>query len=605
MNLTLKRIWHLACLAVNGSGGKLGLAYCVIILLMGLAEIQISVLFIAWNKDFFDALGKYDVDAAVWQIGVFAVLTAASAGLYLVGTYLRQLLQMRWRTTLTCASLDRWMKNKAYWHLNTTESSPLDNPDQRIAEDCRIFVQRLVGGGSMMGSDGNILDFITGLIGLITYVVLLWELSDFSLDFTLFGQAVSIEHYMVWAAPIYVLISSGLTHWLGAPLMKLNLINQHREADLRFALTHFRESKDAIALGDGEAAERLAIDARYGRILENWRQRIKREFILGCFTRPYFMTVLRIPLFIAFPAYLAGSVALGGLMQLSSAFQKVVTSLSWFIFCYKPLAELAATSNRLGFFLSEAEAAAMKPPSITTVASRNGALHIRDLAIRDPNGKPLLHLPELSIRPGEAVWIDGPSGIGKSTLIKAISGLWRHCGGSIEIPPGKTLFLPQNAYLPLGGLAAAVTYPDEPDDIDAVRALLARVGLDCPRHSRQLDRTDDMAKDHKLSGGEQQRLIIARILAAKPNWVFLDEATSALDAEAERQLYATLRNALPNTGFIVIAHREPRGLGVYRRLDLRESLLFAETAKQRKSETEETAREFAPETTERVAACAG
>ncbi len=588
MNMTLKRIWRLACLAVKGPGGKLGLVYCVVVLLMGLAEIQVSVKFINWNKDFFGALEKHDVDAAVWQIGVFAVLTLISAGLGQTGAYIRQLIQIRWRTTLTRASLDTWMKNKAYWHLNTTESSPLDNPDQRISEDCRIFVDRLVGSGALMGG-GNVLDFITGMIGLATYVVLLWELSDFSLNFTLFGQSIEIEHYMVWAAPIYVLISSIMTHWLGAPLMKLNVAQQHREADMRFALTHFREAKDAIALGNGEAAERHAIDSRYDRILKNWRQRINREFVLGCFTRPYMYSVMNLPLFLALPAFLAGYVALGGLMQLRNSFQKVVTSLSWFIFSYKTLAELAATSNRLGFFLSEAEAAAEKQPAIEPQASRDGALHIRDLTLKDPQGNLLLHLPELSLQPGEAVWIDGPSGVGKSTLVKAISGLWRHCHGTVEVPPGKTLFLPQSAYLPLGSLATAVTYPNEPDDIGAIRTLLASVGLECPRHAQQLEHAEDMAKDYKLSGGEQQRLIIARILATKPDWVFLDEATSALDAEAERQLYALLRNALPHTGFVVIAHREPQGLGTYRHLDLRDQHRPLEQHHYKKSEVEKHA----------------
>ena len=590
MNLTLQRIRRLAALAIKGKGGKLGLVYCVVVLLLGLAEIQVSVKLIAWSKDFYDALEKLDGGAALWQIGVFAVLTAASAGLYLVGNYIRQLVKIRWRTTLTNASLDRWMKNKAYWHLDTAESSALDNPDQRISEDCRIFVERLVGGTAVMGSSGSVLDFIIGLIGLTTYAMLLWNLSSFPLSVELFGRSFEIAHYMAWAAPIYVFVSSGLTHWLGAPLMKLNAMYQHREADLRFALTHFRESKDAIALSGGEAAERRAIDRRYQRILENWRQRIRQELILGCFTQPYMLTVLRIPLFLAFPAYLAGHVALGGLMQLSSSFQKVVTSLSWFIFYYKYLAELAATSNRLGHFLAEAEAAADQPPAIAARPSPDGALHVRDLTLRDPRGAALLHLPELRVEPGEAVWIDGPSGIGKSTLIKAVCGLWRHCSGHIGMPPGKMLFLSQHAYLPLGSLAAAVTYPDEPDDVASVKALFARVGLSCPRHEQELDRAEEMAKDYKLSGGEQQRLIVARILAAKPDWVFLDEATSALDADAERQLFGVLREALPATGFIVIAHREPRGLGDYRHVDLRDAAYSSGRRDSRQGE-----REMAPE----------
>jgi putative ATP-binding cassette transporter len=570
MNVALKRIWDLTCICVRGRGGRVGLLYCVIVLMLNLVEIQIALKLIVWNKDFYGALERYDAHAAVWQIGVFGILTGLSASQYLIATYIRQLLQIRWRTTLTTKMLDAWMKNKAYWHLNTTAASLLDNPDQRISEDCRVFVERLVGGGSSMGgASGNVLDFMTGLVGLANYVIVLWNLSSFSIGFSVAGYTVNVDHYMVWAAPLYVLVSSGLTHWLGAPLMKLNVRQKQREADMRFALTRFRESKEAIALESGEAAERRIIDLRYASVVENWRKLIKRELILGCFTRPYYQTVLRIPLFLAFPAYFAGHVAIGGLMQLSSAFQRVVTSLSWFIFSYKSLADLAATSKRLADFLSEAEHAASLPASLSFSSSPDGGLHIRKLRVDDPQGRSLMHSGSLDVQRGEAVWIDGPSGIGKSTFIKAISGLWRYCSGSVEMPAGKKLFLPQYAYLPLGSLAAVVSYPEEPENAASVQGLLSDVGLDHERHLQQLNSAGEMPLDYKLSGGEQQRLIVARILSLKPEWVFMDEATSALDADSEFKLYELLRTALPDTGFIVAAHREPRGLGHYRRIRLR------------------------------------
>lgn len=559
MNNTLKRIASLTTLCIRGPGGKIGILYCIIVLALNLVEIQLALKMITWNKDFFSALEKYDAQAALWQIGVFAVITLASASQYLIATYIRQLVQIRWRTTLTQVSLERWFSNKAYWHLNTDENSPLDNPDQRISEDCRIFVDRLTG---------KVLDLFTGLVGLTTYIALLWKLSAFPISFTLFGTDITIEHYLVWAAPIYVLISSGLTHWMGAPLMKLNVIQQHREADMRFALARLRESKEAVALENGEKAERDIIDRRYKRILENWRHRINREFILGIFTRPYYMTVLRIPLFLAFPAYMMGYVALGGLMQLGSAFTRLVTTLSWFIFSYKELAELSATANRLASFMDQAEEIGKSPSPITWNSSSDDKLRIRNLTVRDPAGQNLLHIPELAVNRGEAVWIDGPSGIGKSTLLKTLSGIWPHCDGLVALPKGKTLFMPQKAYLPLGSLAECICYPDPPKDSSQIRELLKNVGLTCPRHEEQLEHAGEIGSEYRLSGGEQQRLMVARILATQPEWVFLDEATSSLDAEAEEQLYRLLRTSLPQTGFIVIAHREPKGLGQYRHIDL-------------------------------------
>ena len=560
MGLVLKRMWHLTVLCIKGPGGKVALLYGVIVLLLNLAEIQVALKLITWQKDFYGALEVFDTDGALWQIAVFGILTAISMAIYVTATYIRQLMQIRWRTTLTNEALDKWMKNKTYWFLNTSESSELDNPDQRIAEDCRIFIEKLTG---------EALDFLTGIIGMVTYFILLWNLSDFSLHFTVFGMNIEIKHYIVWIAPIYVLLCSGLTHWLGAPLMKLNVIKKQREADLRFALTRFRESKEAIALEEGENAERKVIDKRYNQMLINWRKRINREFILNCFIRPYMLAALRVPLFLAFPAYMAKHVTIGGLMQLSTAFQRVVLSLSWFIFSYKDLAELAASSNRLAIFLEAAEKTAGKVPSIKITESQDGALHIKDLNIKDPDGKPLIALPELRVNPGEAVWFEGPSGMGKSTLLKTIAGLWEHCDGTIELPNGTKLFLPQKSYIPLGNLGASVAYPSSgADDTETIRELLIKVGLTKDVYLQQLGNPEAQAVEHNFSGGERQRLMIARILYAKPDWVFLDEATSALDASAEEELYTLLRQTLPNTSFVVVAHRKPTGLGELTRVQL-------------------------------------
>lgn len=559
MNRTLKRIWDLAVICVKGPGGKIGILYCCIILGLNLLEIFLSMKMIMWNKDFYSALEKYDATGALYQIGVFAIITAINAFQYLVATYLRQLVQIRWRTILTNTFLGRWFSGKAFWHLNTDESSALDNPDQRISEDCRIFVDRLTG---------KALDLISAIISLSTYVFILWKLSDFPLEISMFGETYYIKHYLIIVAPIYVLISSTLTHWMGSPLMRLNVIQQHREADMRFALARLREFKEAVALENGEKAERKIIDNRYIRILDNWRQRINREFILGLFTRPYYMTVLRIPTFLAFPAYLAGHVALGGLMQLGSAFMRLVTTMSWFIFSYRELAELSATTNRLSDFMQQMDAIMARPAPIKKTEASDGAFHVQNLTVSDPSGKELLQIDDLTIVPGDTVWIDGPSGIGKSTLLKALSGIWPYCSGKLVIPQGKIVFSPQKAYLPLGSLAECVSYPEAPEDMETIQNLLQLVGLNEARHQEQLKKTTDVGDDYRLSGGELQRLQIARILYAKPDWIFLDEGTSSLDTEAEEKLYHLIRTHLPNSSIIVIAHREPKGLGTYRHIDL-------------------------------------
>ena len=558
MMTVLAHIARLAKLCIGGPGGRLGLVYFIAIVALGLIGVRVGIQLITWNADFYNALQKLDVPAALHQIGVYFGLTAITAALHLASTYLRRQLQIRWRHALTEAALERWLAGKAYWHLRDRTENGLDNPDQRIAEDCRIFVDKLTD---------EALELITKIVGLISYVAILWSLSTFPLAFVLAGFAIEIPRYMVWAAPVYVAIATLITQGLGAPLKRLDGEQQRREADFRFALTRLRENVEPVALASGEAAERNLLARRFAALAGNWHQLALRELVLGLFSRPYFQTVLTIPMFLALPAYLAGRVTFGGLMQIRSAFQNVVTTLSWFIFSYKDLAQLAATASRLGHFLDAAEAAAALAPQPTVAASPDHRLRLWRVALSTPAGRALAPLPALVFSPGEACWLRAPSGHGKSTLVKALAGLWRHGAGLIERPEGSIVFLPQQAYLPLGTLPEALAYPASATDFaeEDYRAALDAVGLPC---LWTRDEAAWLQARQGLSGGERQRLALARLHLHKPDWVVLDEATSALDSEAERQVLAALRAALPMTGFIVIAHRAPDGIGPDRIVDL-------------------------------------
>lgn len=549
------QIGRLLRLCVAGPGGRTGLALLAVVLGLNLGSVYVSLLLIDWNAQFYGALEKRDAAAAVNQIGVFGLLVAVNAAVYLSAVYLRKSVQIRWRLALTSAALDRWLDGRTHVRLRQNNAAP-DNPDQRIAEDCRLFVDKFTEEG---------LEVVTSIVGLVSYVALLWSLSSFPLAFTLFGVAVEIPRYMVWAAPVYVLISSGLTHWLGRPLLALNAQQQSREADFRFALARLRESSDAVALMAGEAAERRVLDARFGAITRNWRALMNRDLILGCFTRPYHSTVLRIPMFLALPAYLAGHVALGGLMKLASAFQNVVTTLSWFIFSYRNLAELAAAIRRLDGFL-DALGRAAEREGVRAATSGLDQLSIQGLALATPEGRALNILADMRLERGENAWLAGASGIGKSTLIKAMAGLWLHGEGRVTLPAGRRIaFLPQAVYLPLADLRTVLAYPQDPAMLPrrAYAEALELVGLE-----HRLPGLDDDEPPLGLSGGEQQRLALARLVLARPDWAVLDEPTSALDSAAEAQLFAVLRAALPHTSFVVVAHREPAGLGPLRRIEL-------------------------------------
>lgn len=539
---TLRSMYRLIKLCTATREGKIGIIFFVVILALNILEIKLTLKLINWNKDFYNALEKYDASAALTQIGIFALLTFFISSQYLIGNYLRGLLQIRWRKELTNASFDRWFKGKAYWHMSASSTTNLDNPDQRVAEDCRIFIDKLTT---------KALELITKVLGLATYFIVLWNVATFTLSFKFFGYDISIPHYMVWAAPIYVLICSGMTHWLGAPLMKISVEQQHKEADFRFALTRFRESKEAIALHNGEEVEREILNKRFDSIIHNWRSLIKREFILGSFTRPYMSTILRIPVFLALPAYLIGHFTLGSLMQISSAFQNVVTNLSWFIFSYRDLVELAASSVRLERFLSQAKQSALNENEQLTT-NENNNIEISKLKLYSLDNKPLASLPHAMIAPKQTTILRGKSGIGKSTLIKTLAGVHRYFDGKITLPKGNKMFLSQKAYFPLGGLADAVSYPQllKEDASTEIKEILSQVGFS----SKEIEERWVQCDATQLSGGEQQRVIIARALFNKPDWLFMDECTNALDTESERELLELLQRSLPNTTLVMVSH---------------------------------------------------
>lgn len=553
MRQILKQMWRFLRIATRGPGSVFSLCLLVLVILFQLGGIAVNIRLIQWSADFYNALQKLDMPAAVTQIGTFAALIGTSAGLFLTRQYMRKVLHIRWRWRLTDALLNRWTSNKAYWfmHPSLGGKGAVDNPDQRISEDCNIFIGSILGVSE--DSRSGILDFIISLVALVSYVTVLWQLSTFALAFDLFGFPVEIPRYMVWIAPVYVAIATGITHLLGHPLSGLLREEQKREADFRFALMHVRENAAAIALSNGEDVERSILAGRFREISDIWHRVIRREFIYGLFQRPYFQTVLRIPMFLALPAFLAGKVTLGGLMQVAAAFQNVVTTMSWFVFNYKFLSDLVATTRRLQNFLDVIEEAPTQNGNLRLTPSDEGALRISNLRIHTPDGREILKVHNLTVAPGQAVWLKGASGLGKSTLLKTLAGLWPHSEGDIAMPRGRLCFLPQQVYIPLLSLSPAALYPAAYDDFPPSLPdhLLRAVGLS--------HRLDSQADINGLSVGEQQRLALARVLSARPDWIFLDEATSAIDVEAEYRLMSMLRTELPDATFVIIAHREPQG----------------------------------------------
>ncbi len=559
----LKQMFGLTRRAIVGPGAWKGICLYLVVLGLQFVGVWISVRFIGWYKDFYNAIENMQADAALVQIGVFAGLTAFSVATYLARDWLRKQLLMHWRGRLTDRALQAWMNKGAYWHLRPGLSpDAVDNPDQRVADDCRKFIDHLLR---------ETLDLISNSVAIVSYCVILWSLSSFALEFTFMGRDIYIPHYMFWLAFLYVGLSSIATHLLGKPIKSLVFSQERREADFRHSLIQLRETATEVAQSKGEAAERRRFDSKFDAIRANWQQLIRREFILGLFMRPYYQTIMRVPMFFALPAYFAGAVTLGGLMQIVSAFARVSQTLSWFIFSYRSLAAFVAVTERLdGLFKATDDPTPMPdaPRDVARSASTDGDISWSNLQLCTPDGRKLDSVPDTTIKQGESLWISGVSGQGKTTLLSAVSGLWPYGSGKIETPASaKQLFLPQTPRVFAEGMAAAACYPGDPSDVapDELRRVLTLLGLGHRLSGLELVGTEGT---EGLSIGERQRLALARILILRPDWVLLDEATSALDATSAAEVLAVIRSELPDAGIICVAHSAPSALHPYRTIHI-------------------------------------
>jgi putative ATP-binding cassette transporter len=372
-----------------------------------------------------------------------------------------------------------------------------------------------------------------------------------------FAVNIAIPGYLLWAALIYACIGTTLTHLIGRALIALNFQQQRYEADFRFNLMRVRENSEQIALLDGDRAERDRLLLRFGNVVANWMAIMTRQKKLTFFTAGYAQASVVFPFIMVSPAYFAGVIQLGGLMQTANAFGQVQNALSVFVTLYRSLAEWSAVIERLAGFdqsVAAARAVAATPPVIAVGPGDARAVSFKDLAVRLPNGVPLVNANDVSIRPGERVLVSGPSGSGKSTLFRALAGVWPFGDGTIAVPKdARIMILPQRPYFPIAPLAAAVAYPAEPGTFDSARVaeLIAAVGL--PALSTRIE--EEAHWNRMLSLGEQQRLGIARALLYAPDYLFLDEATASLDEPAEAALYHLLEQRLGRTTIVSIGHR--------------------------------------------------
>ena len=544
---TLAIIWRLARPYFFAEDRWAGRALLGAVITIELSIVAINVMLNQWNNRFYNALQERNWDAFISELGFFCILATIYIVLAVYQLYLNQWLQIRWRRWMTQHYLDHWLAGANHYRMQLLGDAA-DNPDQRIAEDINLFIDRTLT---------ITVGLLSAIVTLFSFVVILWTLSA-AAPLHLFGASFAIPGYLVWAALLYAAVGTTLTHLIGWPLISLNFRQQRFEADFRFNLVRVRENSEQIALLGGETAERERLLDRFGYVVGNFLLIMQRTKQLTFLTSGYTQISIVFPFIVISPAYFAGAVQLGGLMQTASAFTSVQKALSFFVEAYRALAEWRAVIARLDGFNIAAErarAAATATPAIV-VSAREGRdrVEIDDLLVRLPQGTALIAANDIAIAAGERVLLTGPSGAGKSTLLRAIAGTWPFGAGTIRVPKGaKLMALPQRPYFPIGTLAAAVTYPDEPGTFgtEALAEIITAVGL--PALVGRL--TEEAHWNRMLSLGEQQRLGIARAILQAPDYLFLDEATASLDEAAEAALYRLLNTRLKRTTIVSIGHR--------------------------------------------------
>jgi putative ATP-binding cassette transporter len=543
-----RRVWALIYPYWRSDQRLIASGLLVTIVAMALGMVYLNVLFNDWYKQFYNALELRDLDSFKYLLLYFSVLAAINVVVAVYRLYLTQMLEMRWRTWLTERYLHSWLSKQVYYRLEL-ENRGTDNPDQRIAEDLRSFTS---------GTLSLSLGFLSAMVTLGSFVVILWDLSG-SLPVSLGGIEFVIPGYMVWLAVAYAIVGTILTHYVGRRLISINFEQERREADFRFSLVRLRENAEGVALYRGERTEEEHLRGRFGAIQANWWRLMQYTKRLTFFTAGYGQASVVFPFLAGAPRFFAGEIQLGGLIQISSAFGQVSDSLSWFIDAYPRLADWRASVDRLLSFHDALERISADVDANNGVLIQSHSapgLHAEGLNLALPAGRTILSDGTFSVDPGERVVVSGPSGTGKSTLFRAMAGIWPHGQGSVSLPAdAQVLFLPQKPYIPIGTLRTAVTYPAAPDAFseDAIREVLTAMQLDAL--TTRLDEQQNWSM--QLSGGEQQRLALARALLHRPSWLFLDEATSALDPHSEELVYELLRERLPESTIISIVHRPP------------------------------------------------
>jgi len=520
----------------------------IVVLAFAFAQIGAQVGINSWNRMFFDALEKKDMADVITAIGLLPVLIGAAAVTMSGLVVSRMLLQVRWREWVTDRLAGWWIADQRYYRLGFLDTEHTA-PEFRIAEDVRISTEPLVEFA---------IGLISALVTALTFAAILWTVAG-SISFEVAGQTFRIPAYMAIAALLYAIITSTAAYYVGRALVGKIAAKNETEALFRAEMTRLRENAESIALIKGDADERSSVRETYGNVVKAWMAVVRRQGFIALVLNTNGALFPIVPLLLAAPKFLSGELSLGAVMQVAAAFSAVQAALIWFVDNFVRLSEWYASVVRVDEFVETLEEVDIgtimeDEHQIVLDESDDDDIHIDNLSLAHRNGRVVIDDASIRIQPGEKVLIAGESGTGKSTLIRALAGLWPWGSGRIAFPRNtRYAFVPQKPYLPRGTLRDTLLYPETDSTVDAevIRKAMERCGLGYL--VRRLDEEDDW--DRVLSGGERQRIAFCRLLIQKPPIVIMDEATAALDEGSQDSLLGLFEDELKASTVISVGHR--------------------------------------------------